>query len=216
MARPKGSRDAGYADRRAALLRRLAERLALMDGARQSLSQLAVAAGVSIPTLKYYFGSRDAVVGAVLADCRRRGEPFMNSAAAAPECGLRQSVHQFLAGFSGGLMHAPVGDVMAFALVEGLLSRSVGPVAAAEVLDPAADALEARLAAHVRRGEMAAGVDLRHAALMLLSPVIVAALHQKHLCGAAGRPLDIAALCDSLADGFAAAYALEPSSAMAS
>jgi AcrR family transcriptional regulator len=216
MARPKGSRDAGYADRRASLLRRLADRLARFDGARPSLSQLAVAAGVTIPTLKYYFGGRDAVVDAVLLDCRRRGEPFMQAAAAAPDGGLRASVQDFLIGFSGGLMRAPVGDVMAFALVEGLLSRSLGPRVAAEVLDPAADALEARLSAHVARGEMTASVDLRHAALMLLSPVIVAALHQKHLCGSAGRPLDMDALCDSLADGFAAAYAVAPSSPDAS
>lgn len=94
---------------------------------------------------------------------------------------------------------------MSMGLVEGLFSARLGPVCASEVLDPALDAMASRLAAHQERGEMSA-VDPRHAALMALSPLILASLHQNQLHGAERSPLDIPALIEAQVQGFVAAF----------
>jgi hypothetical protein len=50
-------------------------------------------------------------------------------------------------------------------------------------------------------------VDTRHAALALLSPVILALLHQAELGGAKDHPLDVDRFLSDHAAAFARAYA---------
>jgi hypothetical protein len=66
-----------------------------------------------------------------------------------------------------------------------------GPVFVAELLEPLLVATEDRLAAHVARGELREGLDLRAEAIRLVGPLLVALLHQDTLGGVACRPLDV-------------------------
>ena len=59
---------------------------------------------------------------------------------------------------------------------------------------------------HVAAGEMRP-VDTRMAAMDIISPILLAALHQRELGGAGCNPLDAAAHATHVADGFVAAYA---------
>ena len=74
MPRPKGVRDADYNNKRTALLHRMMEQVIGREPARPSMRQLADAAGVSVPTLRHYFGDRTAVFAAMLEEYRRLGE----------------------------------------------------------------------------------------------------------------------------------------------
>jgi hypothetical protein len=65
--------------------------------------------------------------------------------------------------------------------------------------------MEKRLAAHQERGELGE-IDLRCAALMLISPLVVACMHQQQMFGDQVRPLDFAPLIDSAASTFMKAY----------
>ncbi len=209
MPRPKGARDADYAVKRSALLRKLSARLIQLDDTRPSLRQLAIAAGVTVPTLRHYFGDREDLVQAVLEEFRLHGERYVERGAE-PHGDLDQSVRAFLSRLAEVLVEGPkLGDKIAIAFLEGFYSERLGPAGLNAVIEPPLQAMEKRLAAHQARGELG-DVDLRCAALMLISPLLIACMHQKQMFGDQVRPLDLAAVIDSTAASFLKAYATVP------
>jgi len=207
MARSKGARNAGFATQRMRLAERLRVRLA--DGAapRPSFRELAAAAGVGVATLRHYFGDRDQLVREVigahapgaaphLAFLRQPGETFAASVAAAG------------AYLALGLRQAVVAQLHAVGLAEGLGRPAIGAAYLTDILEPLIEAVEVRLAAHMARGEMRPG-DPRTAALGLISPIVLAHLHQHALGGDATRPLDLDAFVAANGDAFVRAYAAD-------
>lgn len=203
MARTKGAKNADHAERRAELLERLRGRLASRAGGPPSFRELAHAAGVSVATLTHHFGSRDGVIAAVLEQLGQDGRPFL-SLAATPSGGLEQSLRDFLS-FAAQGHRRGVGDLHAIGLLEGTAHAAHGPAYLTHILEPVLNALEHRLAAHVERGEMRT-TNLRHAALMLLSPLLLAQLHQDQLGGCGVRPLDLETMIDDQVAAFLRAY----------
>ena len=208
MPRPKGARDADYAVKRSALLRKLSARLIQLDDTRPSLRQLAIAADVTVPTLRHYFGGREDLVEAVLEEFFVGGERYLERGAE-PYGALDHSIRAFLGTFAQTLLHGPkLGDMIATAFLEGCYSKRLGPAALNYVIEPPLQAMEKRLAAHRVRGELK-DVDLRHAALMLISPLVVGCIHQQQMFGDQVRPLDFAPLIDSIASTFLKAYGVQ-------
>lgn len=207
MPRRKGTRNEGYDGRRRELLMRMLPRFARRDLDRPSLRELAAAAQVTVPTLRHYFGGRPEVVAALLAEYRRLGESRLQLAAQ-PAGGFEPSMREFAHAFVRGLQ-APgpvrLGDMFAVSLAEGLLAPEVGGTVLQNILDPAVAALQARLERHVADAEMRR-TDTRAAALMLLSPLLVAALHQDQLGGRQSHPLELHGLAEELAGAFVRAY----------
>lgn len=208
MSRSKGARDADYDDKRTALLRRITARLMRRETARPSFRQLAQAGDVSTPTLRHYFVDRPRLMAAILdnylAEDRRGLE-----AVAQPTGDLKTSIRDYCAALVAAMRKprdARLGDVLAVSLAEGLLDEQIGPSALRYVIDPTLEVLQRRLDAHVARGEMIA-TDTRAAALFLLSPLLVAILHQDHLGGDEVSPLDLPAMLDDLCAAFLRAYA---------
>lgn len=208
MSRPRGARDGDYEAKRVALLRRITARVMRRETARPSFRQLAEAAEVSTPTLRHYFGDRPGLMAAILetflADGRRGLE-----AVAEPTGNLETSIRDYCAALLAA-MRAPrdvrLGDVFAVGLAEGLLDEEIGPAALRYLLDPSVDVLRRRLDTHVARGEMIA-TDTRAAALFLLSPLLLAILHQDHLGGQDESPVDLPAAFESICAAFLRAYA---------
>ncbi len=205
MARAKGAKDTNHAEKRRELLAKVGARLLQGGRPRPSVRQLANASGVSVSTLAHYFDDRDSMVAEVLKYYRFRGQPFMTILATTPDEGLEASVRDFLNAFMSVLQRVQVGDILALGLAEGLFHPQLGQACVREILDPAVDALAARLTGHLKRGEMT-GVDPRHGALILLSPLMLASLHQHQLHGADISAVDLGALIDTQARGFSAAY----------
>lgn len=208
MARTKGARNADYDAKRRELLGRLLPRFVDRDQGRPSFRQFAAAAGVTMPTLRHYFGDRSDVVAAVLEEYRRLGEACLDIVST-PTGDLASSVRDFARGLVAGMQSVcgPVrlGDVFSASLSEGLADPEISPLALRHVLEPAVDALERRLAAHVARGEMRR-TDLRAAALILIAPILFSVLHQDQMQGASLRPLALDDLADEVADAFVRAY----------
>jgi AcrR family transcriptional regulator len=171
---------------------------------RPSLRQLAEAADVTVPTLRHYFGSRDDLVAAVLAEIHRLGGPALERVAE-PQGDLEASVRDYLTSLAHAMHHRGLGDKLAIGFIEGLLNGKLGPEALAHLIDPSVDALEERLRAHQARGEMI-DANPRHAAIFLLSPVVLACHHQDQMFGRTQHPLDVAAFIDDLACAFVKAY----------
>ena len=214
MPRAKGVKNADYELKRRELLDRMLPRFACLDRERPSLRQLAAAAEVTAPTLQHYFGDRTGVVAAMLEEYRRRGEARLGQAAQA-NGDFAASIRDFAQTLVLGMQATAavrLGDLMAASLCEGLGDPQVGPLALTHVIDPAVDAVVARLEQHAARGEMVAA-DLRAAALMLLSPLVLAVLHQDQLRGRERRRLELCALADEVAGAFVRAYAARPAPA---
>jgi len=209
VSRPKGSRDIGHEAKRQDLLAKMTLHMVRRDGGRASLRELAAAAEVSVPTLRHYFGDRSQVIDAVLAESLRRGRPGLDAQRqdGRPfEASIRHYAKDLVAALTAPKT-VRLGDLFAISLAEGFLDPRIGPSTLTHIVDPTVDALQARLAQHVERGEMIA-TDLRAAALMLVSPLLLTCLHQQQLCGDETSPLKLEALVEDVAGAFLRAYSV--------
>ncbi|MEI6640522.1 MAG: hypothetical protein WCL10_00700 [Novosphingobium sp.] len=204
MSRTRGAKAADHEARRAALLAAMHDRLVAPDLAPPSLRELAAAAEVTLPTLAHHFGKREDIVAALIEELGRQGAPYL-AEAAATALPFAESVAALLALIVDGLTHGGVAALHVLGLREGLRQGRIGPTYVAAILEPTLAAAEARLATHIARGEMIAA-DPRHAAIALVSPLLVAALHQQELGGADVRCLDLAALARDQGAAFVRAY----------
>jgi AcrR family transcriptional regulator len=205
MGRPRGSKNADFDAARDALIRAVRSRLLDPGGSGASFRDLAAAASVSVATLRHYFGSREGVIEAVLAADHLRGTPYLLEVATGPLGPLRPSLAWLLGRIAEGFRFGKLGEVHALGLAAGLGDRALGPAYVNEILEPTLKAVEARLARHLANGELRS-CDLRHAALALIAPALLALLHQGELGGASCRPLDIDAFLQDHLDGFLRAF----------
>jgi AcrR family transcriptional regulator len=207
MTRTAGARNADFEVRRTALIAKARERLSLQTGEPPSFRELALAAGVSVTTLRHYFGSREALIKAVFEHYLQAGQRHLRrTRAPVPETvDLEDSLKEFLTrlvqGWSGGYL----GSLHRIGLSEGLRNPQTALDYLMDVLEPTLQALEQRLRNDVESGVIVE-CDTRHAALMLLSPLLMALLHQVDLGGTRCRPLAIPALIDEHVKVFARAY----------
>ena len=216
MPRPKGSRDADHETKRRELLRRMTVRMMRREVVRPSLRDLAATAEVSVPTLRHYFGGRADLFDAMLAEVLRQGRPGLD-AQSHSDRPFADSIRDYAEALVRALA-APrevrLGDVFAVSLAEGLLDPEVSRSTLTHIVDPTLETLEARLRHHMDRGEMIQ-TDARAAALMLLSPLLLASLHQDQLQGAAVRPIALDELAADLTSAFIRAYGTPPADPLA-
>ena len=204
MARKEGTRNARYEERRAELVARLRARLEQRTDAPPSWRELAAAAGVSLSTLSQYFGRREDVVRAVMEDDLAAGaEPL--AMMADPSGPFAHSIADALQHMAAGFRHGGLGGLFARGLIEGLRHEAIGPAFLQSALEPTLSAVERRLQVHIDRGEMLA-VDPRGPAIALVSPVLLAFLHQYELGGQVVRPLDTEAFLSEHAKAFVRAW----------
>lgn len=204
MPRPKGSVNDDFAATRAVLLAKLRKAL-LGDAPPASFRAMAACAGVAVPTLRHYFGDKEAALSAVFADCRL-GAAGELALSARPTGAFGASVANLVAHLADGFRHGRLDRLHVVGLAEGFVAPDVARAYLAEILEPTIEAAAARLQAHVDRGEMRR-VPARQAALALLSPVILLFLHQQGLDGGTSHPLDIDAFLATHIEGFVRGYA---------
>lgn len=209
MPRTPGARNADYHRRRAELLESLRERLARPDAPYPSYRELAQACGVAQTTLRHYFGTRDELIVAVLSAWHETGGEVFGHLAQ-PSGPFAESIRDVLAFHVEGHRLAVLRQLHRVAFAEGLRSSAIGPHVVDMLLEPAVQAVSARLRAHVARGEMR-DCDTRLASFVLLTPVTFAFLQDRDLGGRAETCLDIDALVTMQADEFVTAYATRSS-----
>ena len=208
MSRPKGIRDADYEAKRRALLHSMAVRLMSRDVAKPSLRDLAAAANVTVPTLQHYFGGRSQVIDAILEEQLRLGVHGL-AAQRTSDQPLSTSVRDYahaLVRALGAARDVRLGDLFAVSLAEGMIDPAISGSTLRHILDPTVQTLQARLSDHIARGEMI-DTDTRSAALMLMSPLLLASLHQDQLGGAEQDPIALEKMADDISAAFVRAYA---------
>ncbi|WNV75022.1 TetR/AcrR family transcriptional regulator [Geodermatophilus sp. DSM 44513] len=202
MGRRPGARNRDYEQTRHALAATLSAALLRDDGTPATLVDLARAAGVSTTTLTHYFGDRDGLYAAVLEAVRADAADFLASGTSAGGRPPEETLPGLLLGTVLAWRRFGLGRVFAGGLALGLGSPRRGPAFVSGLLEPFLQAVEQLLAEHVGRGELPPldADQRRAAALGVLSPVVLALLHQDGLGGSGVRPLDV----ETLARGHAA------------
>lgn len=206
MARTQGARNLDYAIQRNSLIQNAKLRLSARDAAQPSFRELAAAAGVSVTTMRHYFRSREEVVTAVFDAAQGAAAPHLDRGRTPSAPDLGGSLMAFLLSVARGWIDGNVGTLHRIGLSEGLRNGESGIQYLNQVLEPTLQALEQRLAAHIARGDMIEA-DTRHAALLLLSPVVLGLLHQHDLGGTRCRPLDLTTVIEAQVAVFLRAYA---------
>jgi len=157
-----------------------------------------------VATLRHYFDDRDGVLEALIGHFGAEGaEPLAHMAE--PQGPFAASVMEAVFHLTMGFRHG-LGEIHAVGLAVGLHHPRLGPAFVRSVLEPSLRATEARLSVHQDRGE-ASFSDVRSAALLLVSPILTAALHQVELSGREQHPMDLDAFAVFHAQAFVRAFA---------
>ena len=205
MGRTSGARNTDYVARRNGLLAKLKSRLSLQDGEPSSYRDLAIAAGVSVPTLRHYFGNREQLIKSIFGRALEGGADHLARTQTPEDEDLDLSLHRFLQRLVSGWTAGDLGALHRIGLAEGLRSPTTGLNYLTDVLEPTLRAVETRIS-HYQLRQLVIDCDVRHAALMLVSPVLLALMHQHDLGGTRCRPLDMDALIREHVKAFVRAY----------
>lgn len=204
-----GSKHPEHGRRREALLDAAMPRL-VADHGGTSFNELAAHLEVSVPTLRHYFGDRAGLVAAALRRQAHHARPHLGRAATPSSPDLAASLAQYLGELAAAWRMFGVGRLFAAGLTMGLADGAAGPAYLDGVLEPTLAAVESRLRRHAEAGALRCGPDdadeLRAAALALVSPALLALLHQDALGGATCRALDVAAFMRTHVAAFVRAW----------
>jgi len=211
MGRPLGKRNPDYERKRRDLAVQLLDALVDADGRPQSMSKIAGVAGVSLPTLKHYFGSYDGVVEAAMQAHADVGRQHYAHLLEPGDRTLHQVLRDWLSGLHVAWVRFGAGKRLATGLSVGLGSASRGPLFVNHQLEPTLQAGEILLHRLQERGDIDV-VDVRAAALALVGPVVLALLHQVDLLGSQCRPLDVDAFIDVHIDSWLKGHQANPES----
>ena len=187
MARPTGSRNRDFEEARAALLARMTEAIVARPSTLGSFSELASSARISRTTLRHYFGEHDSLVVELMKYWSTLGGryplpgPPPSSAAEA----MLRLAKWFVVGWQHGL-----GRLIERGVHSGVAHDVLGPAFVTYLLEPVLNHFEIQMTDWQEAGQLAKG-SARHAALELVSPLLVALLHQDSFRGLKCRPLDL-------------------------
>lgn len=184
-------------DRRHELLSLLAPAAIADRSAPVSLRQFAIKAGVSEPTLRHFFTDRRGVVIALIGYFAEGARRFLQESAK-PEARLEDAVAGYGALALAGAQSRLFAQAHAFALVESIHDPDVAKAYLEIIIEPSLQALEQRLAPGMDPDGNADPERVRHAALALYAPILIAILHQHLLRGEEVRPLDMTAFVADL------------------
>jgi citronellol/citronellal dehydrogenase len=140
--------------------------------------------------LKHYFGDRDGLVEAITSVCHEDALPILARVSQPQGEDARSSLLLFFERLLLGWQHAGVGRLHEVGLSESLGDARLGPAFVNNILEPSLQSTEKLLAVLIERKHLPE-MEVRAAALSLMSPVILALLHQGGLMGDRCRPLDV-------------------------
>jgi len=205
MGRPPGARNEGYFDKREEMLQSLVPHLLQAAPGALSLRRMAEGAGVSVSTLRHYFGDRTGVLVAAYEHLHHMARPYLDDAARVRGDDARVELRRFLQGLTIAWKAHQVGRMHVLGLGEGLADPRLGMAYVNDLLEPNVTTAE-RLLADLDDHGLLVVEDPRTAALALVGPVLLALLHQDPLHGDQCRPLDLAAYLDRHVEGFCQGY----------
>ena len=189
MGRKPGSVNSDHDEKRDALARAALEAWT-EEGANISMRALARACDASIPTLYHYFEDRDGLFEAAMEQARADGEFYLQLAAKPGDKSPREALTYVLTFFAFGWREGALRRLNEVGLMHGMSSAPSGQSYVNHILEPLLVACETMLTTFIERGDLPEQ-NVRFGALSLVSPVLLALLHQDSLDGVGCRPLDL-------------------------
>lgn len=173
-------------------------------GRSASWRDLAAACQVSVSTMNHYFSSRGELVAAIIRHAEQEGAPYLVMAGK-PSGDFSASIGDLVNMISRGFEHG-VLPLQIIGLAEGFADKQTAEAYLGHHLEPVLSAIAARLVAHMDAGVMRRS-DARFAAFQLLSPLLVAHLHQNALGGSHSYPMPIVDFLEHHAHAFVQGHA---------
>jgi AcrR family transcriptional regulator len=190
MGRPPGVRNAGYEERRRDLAQRASRALRRADGTAATLRDLSRSLEVSEPTLRHYFADYEGLVQAALEAVRAGADSFASELDALSKLPAREALGGYSIRLVMTFRRFHLGNIFAAGLALGLGHARFGPGFLENLLEPSLRHAEALLKALREAHRLSPGDD-RARALTLVTPIVMALLHQDELGGQHARPLDV-------------------------
>ncbi|KKB78202.1 hypothetical protein VW35_11075 [Devosia soli] len=206
MPRTKGSRDRAFAEKRNALIGLARALLSSPAGRNASWREIAAACSVSVSTMNHYFADRGSLVAAIVELAESEGAPYL-AMTREPSGPFAQSIADLVFMIAQGFTHGVLA-LQVIGLGEGFSAPGAAKAYLGHHLEPVLGAIATRLERHVALGEMV-DTDVRFAAIALLSPLLVAHLHQSSLGGSQSHPMSLADFGTHHAAAFVRAYRTE-------
>ena len=144
MGRAPGVRNEHYAEKRQELLDASTDYVLREDVMMPSIRQIAIAAGVSDPTVKHYFGDRTALVRDVLANVGARSEPLREEIRKGKPT-IREAIEDYLQLMATVPQNSMFVRANLFALRESLIEPSIFKSYVDLIVEPNIAALAERL-----------------------------------------------------------------------
>ena len=195
-------------DRKNQLAERILDYLLDEPNPDPSFRALAAAAGVTRPTLVHHFGDHLGTLQAAIMFAGTRARFFHEVATRID--GTAPTVLRTLMGWLVVGWRDRLGRLHHIGLLNGLAQPDLGHAYIDAVLEPTLELFAAVLDRLQNEGELAVK-DRRTASLQLLSPLLVALLHQDQLHGQERWPLDVPQFLEHHVETFVRAYAPTPS-----
>lgn len=206
MGRTPGARNEGYFERRKELLESLVPPLLEHGPAALSLRRMAEEVHASVTTLRHYFGDRTGVLVAIYEHLHESARPYLDASVRRDSDDPVAELLRFLRGLTMAWRAYQVGRMHVLGLGEGFTDARLGMAYVNDLLEPTVQTAE-RLLADLDDHGLLEIPDTRAAALGLVSPAVVALLHQDPLNGSQCRPLDVDAFLERLVEGFVHGHA---------
>lgn len=201
MSKTKGSRSKDYDAKRIELLRSIGAFLLSNPTQKASLRQIADACGVSMPTIVHYFQNREGISYAWLEQCWIDAEHHLRDGAQAKGT-LAACIKHKLKGLHEAFTVYGLDRLHLWGMSEGLGDKVLGTAYLQFFLEPTLQANEQWLAHYQNKGDIDVRINVRFAAISLISPLIILLMHQNALCGDRVRPANIDAFIDQHAKHF--------------
>lgn len=199
--RTYGAKNADHELKRDEMIAQIAPHVMQAAPERPSMREMARAAGISVNNLRHYFGTREQLIEAVFEHLGRAGEPYIRQAMQWAELPPTQGLALFLHALEGAWTPQQLGGLHLSGISEGLGSPALGPAYVEHLLEPTLAVAERMLERWHDRGLLRID-EPRVAALALLSPLVLALLHQRGLGGTRCRPLEFGPMIERHVQAF--------------
>lgn len=165
------------------------------EGQDESFRGLAVAAGVTRPTLTHYFGDHLGVLKACMELAGERGRFYTEQVIYGPDSPPEEYFPLTFKAMNEAWPYG-LGRLHRLGMIAGLSDPVVGEVYSRAVLEASLKAFEARISRYANQGRLDID-DPRAAAISLFTPLLMTFMAQHQLNGADTRPMDIDAFIDA-------------------
>lgn len=200
--RTRGALNQSHQQKRERILAKIHKDIANQGLESFGMRQFARSAGTSVNTLQHYFGTQHELTAALFERIHQSGSAYTQAVPLLARLPVKEALVELLSQIVGAWRPGALQHLHRLGIHLGLGDPKVGSLYIDNVLEPTLQAVETLLLAFQKSGALSKTMNPRFASLALMSPILLALLHQNDLEGRRCRPLDLNALVDAHAKAF--------------